>query len=79
MSARREWQAGDEQHIGPVKVKVPGHAGPGAYEVRVGLWDPKQHKRPGVILGGQGNAMVVGTLTIKSDGDKITDITYKPK
>ncbi len=74
-----EWEAGKEYRIGPVKVQVPDHAGPGDYQVRTGLWDPETHKGPGVILSGQGNAVIIGTLTIKREDGKITEISYQAK
>jgi arylsulfatase A-like enzyme len=74
-----EWRAGQDYHIGPVRVQVPAHAGAGTYQVRSGLWDPERKKGPGVLLKGEGNAKVIGDLTIKKDGDTITDITYKAK
>ncbi len=74
-----EWKAGQEHLIGPVKVTVPDHAGPGRYEVRTGLWDPKTHKGPGMILGGLGNAMSIGHLVIETKDGTITDIRYEPK
>ncbi len=74
-----EWQAGEEYRIGPVKVRVPPRAGAGNYRVRTGLYDPKRRKSPGVILGGDGNAMNIGTLRIKKDGDRITNIQYQPR
>ena len=73
-----EWRAEEEYRVGPVRVQVPDHAGSGDYRVRTGLYDPERRKGPGVILGGDGNAMVVGTLTIRREGERVTDISFTP-
>ncbi|MCD6352360.1 MAG: sulfatase-like hydrolase/transferase, partial [Armatimonadetes bacterium] len=73
----RQWQAGKDYHIGPVRVKVPDNAGTGEYRIRTGIWDPKAHRGPGVIVGGEGNAVSVGRLMIKREQGKIVSITYK--
>ncbi len=73
-----QWKAGQTYHIGPVKVKLPPHAGPGKYQVRTGLWDPQTRTSPGHILRGQGNAMLIGTLTIERQDGRITKISYEP-
>lgn len=73
-----QWQGGQDYHIGPVKVQIPAHAGPGNYRIRTGLWDPKTHKGPGIILTGSGNAMEVGVLTIEEENGNITNVRYRP-
>ena len=73
-----EWEAGSDYTVGPVKVTVPEHAGPGKYAVRSGLWNPDSGQGPGILLNGQGNSQDIGTLEIKKDGDEVTDITYTP-
>jgi len=74
-----EWQPGNDYAVGPIKVKVPEHAGPGKYEVRSGLWNPEAKQGPGGLVNGQGNAKIIGDLVIKEEGGRITDITYTPR
>jgi arylsulfatase len=74
-----EWKPGNDYAIGPVKVRVPDHAGPGKYEVRSGLWNPETRQGPGILVNGVGNARIIGDLTIAKEGDAITDIKYAPR
>ncbi len=74
-----EWRPGNDYPVGPVKVRVPDHAGPGKYTVRSGLWNPETKESPGILANGVGNSKIIGDLTIKKEGDRITDITYAPR
>ncbi len=75
----KAWKKGDRVKVGPVKVKVPAHAGPGKYEVRVGLYSPEKKKGPGILKGSLSNALVLGTLTIQRKNGQVTGISYKDR
>ena len=71
-----EWQRGQDYALGPVRVKIPGHAGSGAYQVRIGLYNPDEKTTPGYLLRGQGNSVVVGTLTVEKEGEQVMNVTF---
>lgn len=73
-----QWEAGRDYKVGPVKVTIPDTAPAGTYRVRVGLYDPDRKVGPGVIPGGDGNALTVGTLTVKRQGGKVSEVTFTP-
>ena len=60
-----------------MRIRIPDHAGPGAYQVRIGLWNPEKRAQPGHLLRGQGNSVIVGELTIARDGGEVTGITFR--
>jgi arylsulfatase A-like enzyme len=74
-----EWKAGNDYTVGPVRVEVPATAAAGKYQVRCGLWNPDTKKGPGVLVNGEGNAQVVGELTVKRQGETVTGIAYAPQ
>ncbi len=73
-----QWRKGEDYAVGPIRVKIPDHAGPGEYQVRIGLYNPKKRATPGMLLRGQGNAVQVGALTIKRQGDRIQEVRFRP-
>jgi len=63
-----EWKPGETHRIGPVKVEVPEHCGPGKYQVRIGLYSPDAKKGPGILTKGVGNYILAGELTVGDEG-----------
>ena len=72
-----EWAAGEEHALGPVRIRIPEHAGPGRYQVRIGLWNPEKRVQPGHLLRGQGNSVIVGELTVAREGGEATGVTFR--
>jgi arylsulfatase A-like enzyme len=73
-----EWQASKDYAVGPIRVEVPPHAGPGKYAVRIGLYNPATRATPGHLIRGQGNSVTIGELTITKKGGKCAKIAYRP-
>ena len=76
--ATTAWQAGKDYPVGPVRVRIPDHAGPGKYTVRIGLYNPEKRTQPGQLVRGQGNAVVVGELVIRHEDGSVPKATFKP-
>lgn len=73
-----EWKEGETRVVGPIRVKIPETAGPGEYDVRIGLYNPEKHEPIGMLLRGQGNAVPLGTLRIKKKDDTVS-IGFAPE
>jgi len=73
------WQAGNTYPVGPIHVRVPGHAGPGKYTVRIGLYNPDKRVSAGNLLRGQGNSVTTGELLVEKKDGRIANITFKPR
>ena len=72
----QEWQAGDIIPIGPTEIEIPDTAGPGAYEVRIGLYEPNKKKNVTFAPPYMG---IAGTLTVTADkSGAITGVSFAP-
>ena len=76
--ATTDWQAGNRYPVGPIRVRIPEHAGPGEYAVRIGLYNPDKKTTPGDLVGGQGNSVTVGQLNVEKKEGKVTHIAFRP-
>jgi arylsulfatase len=72
------WKKGEDYSVGPVRVRIPDHAGPGEYKVRIGLYNPQKKASPGQLLRGQGNAFEVGRLFIEKRAGQVTKAAFAP-
>lgn len=72
------WQAGNAYEVGPIRVRVPDYAGPGKYEVRIGLYNPEHRASPGNLRRGEGNNITAGELFIEKKQGQIAAIRFTP-
>ncbi|MBN1341832.1 MAG: sulfatase-like hydrolase/transferase [Phycisphaerae bacterium] len=73
-----DWKKGGAYQVGPIKVKIPKHAGPGEYLVRIGLYNPPTRATPGMLARGKGNAVEMGTLVIEKKEDAVSSVSFRP-
>jgi hypothetical protein len=72
-----QWRKGDTYPMGPFEITVPKHCGTGAYQVRIGLWEPEKRIGPHLTRG-TGNHLVVGTLHLVIREGKIQSLRFEP-
>ena len=72
-----DWKPGQTYPLGQFDVPIPKDAIPGAYEVRIGMYSPKERKSPKLRIGT--NHHVVGKLIITKEGGKVTKAVFKPE
>ena len=71
------WKPGEDYSVGPVRVSIPDAAGPGVYDIAIGLHNPEHRSSPGDLLRGQGNSVPAGKLTIGKHGGEISKVDFK--
>ena len=72
-----EWVAGKTYQLGRFSIPVPDSAPAGAYEVRVGLYNPKTRKSPR-LLDGSGNYRVLGEMRMTRQDAQVSEATFAP-